>query len=144
MAEHWSAEVTVVASLETQCHSGKHAQMQSWLFQKSLVAHLIVLATVGVAHVVEQVYLQFLVSQIGAPALQASICGISEVGANGQVVAAGSPLNHWQVGSTQVVSSFMMVHLVKSAALSGITLGTQKAFSEMNSFPVDHWHLAWL
>lgn len=90
MVEHWSAEVTVVASLERQCHSGSHAQMQSWLFQKALVAHLIVLASIGVAHVVEQVYLQSLVSQIGAPALQA-ICGTSEVGANGQVVAAGSP-----------------------------------------------------
>ena len=57
-------------------------------------------------------------------------------------VAAG--VNHWQVGSTQVVSSFMSVHFEKAAALSGIVLGTQKALSSMNSFPVDHWHLAWL
>ena len=131
--------------METQCHSGSHAHRQSWLFQNALVAHLIVLAAVGVAHVDGQTYLQSLVSQIGAvtPDLQ-SICGTSEVGANGHLVAGGSPLNHWQVGSTQVDSSFMVVHLEKSAALSGITLGTQKSLSEMNSFPVDHWHLAWL
>jgi len=48
----------VVASLETQCHSGSHAHMHSWLFQNDLVAHLIVLATVGVAHADGQTYLQ--------------------------------------------------------------------------------------
>ena len=59
---------------------------------------------------------------------------------------AGSPLIHWQAWSTtQVVSSLMLlVHFVKSAALSGMTFGTQKSLSSMNSFPVDHWHLAWL
>ena len=141
-----SAVAIAGATLDWQTYSGAQDHMQDWLSQYDLVEHLMVLSEVGVAQAVGQSYLQCLVFQYGAivPAVPHIHVGITEDGANGQVVGSGVPLNHWQLAVGQVVSYFMLVQASKAAAVSGICLGWQKSSSPWNSFPVDHMHLAWV